>query len=154
LWVFAFPAKSLQVLLPLAVSLKFLLSVFLDLPWHPLAIIFIFTFLSSFCKYPSGYTWLRFHSKIYPPPPGIGSLVLCPTPILEDQYLSSGLSLLDGLASLRLWRPFSPWFSFRVFLPLAFRFSSPRPQEVGGSVSLLAALTGQVTKPSWRISDF
>ena len=32
LWVFAFPAKSLQVLLPLAVSLKFLLSVFLDLP--------------------------------------------------------------------------------------------------------------------------
>ena len=39
LWVFAFSAKSLQVLLSLAVSFQILLSAFLDLPWHPLAIV-------------------------------------------------------------------------------------------------------------------
>jgi len=32
---------------------------------------------------------------------GIELLVLCPTPILEDQNLSSGFSPVDGLDSLR-----------------------------------------------------
>jgi hypothetical protein len=31
--------------------------------------------------------------------------------------LTSGFSPLEGLASLRLQRPFSPWFSFRFSIP-------------------------------------
>jgi hypothetical protein len=49
---------------------------------------------------------------------------------------------------------FSPWFSFRVFLPLAFGVSPPHPQGSSASACLLVALTRQVTRPSWRICDF
>ena len=49
LWVFVFPAKSLQVLLPLAVSFQFLPPALLNLPWHPLAIV-VLVFL-QFARY-------------------------------------------------------------------------------------------------------
>jgi len=41
-----------------------------------------------------------------------------------------------------------------VFFPLAFGVSSPHLQGSGGSAYLQAALTRQVTRPSWRICDF
>jgi len=68
--------------------------------------------------------------------------------------LDFGVFPLEGLASRRLYRAFSPWFSFRVFLPLAFGVSYPHLQGSSGSAYLLAALTRQVTRPSWRIRDF
>jgi len=63
LWVFAFSARSLRVLLSLAVSFQFLTFSFFRSCYkfcslHP------FTLPSSFSKYPTSYTWLRFHSKI------------------------------------------------------------------------------------------
>ena len=118
--------------------------------WIPLSSSFYVVWF--FSKYPTGYTWLRFHSVICFS--GIGVLALCPKPIVEDQDLTLAFFLLGGLASPHLQRPFSPWFSFRVFLPLAFGVSSPHPQGSGGSAYLLAALTRQVTRPSWRICDF
>ena len=86
LWIFAFAAKSVQVLLSRTVSFQFLTFSFfrssLTSSCHrccalPIGLVPIgfqsnsflvglhpFALLSSFSVYPTGYTWLRFHSKI------------------------------------------------------------------------------------------
>jgi len=108
LWVFTFSAKSLQVLLSLAVSFPFLtLSFFRS----------SMTSSNHHCCLPTGLVPIILLRGIVHFPniqPAIldwdfienfvfffwnWMLALCPTPILGDQDLSSGFSPLDGLAS-------------------------------------------------------
>jgi len=63
-------------------------------------------------------------SNPYPGEPGFTFGVFCPRRVSFSTLIEAH----------------SPWFSFRVFLPLAFGVSSFHPQGSGGSAYLLAAL--------------